>query len=938
MVKIGDVCPLFFNPIKDKFGIEVDYIQKFYTGDNIHLQIFANVGESVSATLIDLINDTSTSISLSTYNQNSEVVMHYAVLTGLPDSDYKVNVNGILSEPFCVSSSSELLERTTLIRYSHKDNNSVFNNIFWIGDTQVIFDWRVEAGFKPNGYTPKLENEQYRNQWQEIKNLYSVPYDSYVLTIGDACGVPYWYGRHLNRILCLSKFIVKDTGFVRSENSVPEMSQVIEDSQLFNITCGIEPQYNDISGKEIPEEEETYSITVGINPSNIGQCTVTATGDYIGILPSSDGSTYIITAVSGGTVTVSILAETGYIVSQLNVDKVSQGAVDSYTFENIDSDHTMYVWMAIDEEEQTDHDFLIRSDLADITYSGIGECIRAIMADYPEGLTQDITITCISRATEVRGSQYNSGYGIWAANFSDWNQSSLYTLTIDGKNLYTLDCKWLGGMVFNSIDNIIFKNLSIKNYYNQLGQSAPEELAAIMFRKSNKGNKCKNILLYNCNFNGYCVNNSGNRVYAWAGVRLKDTANCIVRKCTFKDAGSVVLMISGCSSAEITGNSIQGDYHTDSSTSLISHPVIISASGENGILKMTDNDLNGDSMREYSVSLSGFKQIDIHRNTIRNGAGQFFSISKVDKMSIVDNVIHDNITNGLYSYTRRIFGCTDIGRLEFKNNTAYMNGTFSSSQEVLSAGNVSDLINCNNIVLNPLGKCYVLLTLNGITNSYTAYNNLYASQFYNDNPNNRWSNFKPLSCSNNNPEDGYLNMSFTEQNRLLSAFQDKGYEIGSWALAETAVILNIQTGGNDYKLISSLVNTYQAYIAGLPEFDFDYKRHSADMATIGAYNLQGIVWDETTDDSTGYEGVNTVDQETFTDDSIYQIPTGDTIVLQLNSKNRDVLLKTILTPETGASVVSFGQVASLALACVSQDEMYVRDNSYDMVIEQLSYE
>ena len=277
MVKIGDVCPLFFNPIKDKFGIEVDYIQKFYTGDNIHLQIFANAVESVSATLIDLINDTSTSISLSTYNQNSEVVMHYAVLTGLPDSDYKVNVNGILSEPFCVSSSSELLERTTLIRYSHKDNNSVFNNIFWIENAQVIFDWRVEAGFKPNGYTPKLENEQYRNQFQEIKNLYSVPYDSYVLTIGDACGVPYWYGRHLNRILCLSKFIVKDTGFVRSENSVPEMSQVIEDSQLFNITCGVEPQYNDISGKESPEEEETYSITVGINPSNIGQCTVTAT-------------------------------------------------------------------------------------------------------------------------------------------------------------------------------------------------------------------------------------------------------------------------------------------------------------------------------------------------------------------------------------------------------------------------------------------------------------------------------------------------------------------------------------------------------------------------------------------------------------------------------------------------------------------------------------
>ena len=249
MVKIGDVCPLFFNPIKDKFEIEVDYIPKFYTSDNIHLQIFANAGENVSATLIDLINDISTSISLSTYNQNSEVVMHYAILTGLPDSDYKVNVNGLLSEPFCVSSFSDLLERTSLIRYSHKDNNSVFNNIFWIGDTQIIFDWRVEAGFKPNGYTPKLENEQYRNQWQEIKNLYSIPYDSYVFTIGDACGVPYWYGRHLNRILCLSEFTIEHTSFVRSENSVPEMSQVIEDSQLFNLSITLEPQENSIDGE-----------------------------------------------------------------------------------------------------------------------------------------------------------------------------------------------------------------------------------------------------------------------------------------------------------------------------------------------------------------------------------------------------------------------------------------------------------------------------------------------------------------------------------------------------------------------------------------------------------------------------------------------------------------------------------------------------------------
>lgn len=131
-----------------------------------------------------------------------------------------------------------------------------------------LFDWRVEAGFKPNGYTPKLENEQYRNQWQEIKNLYSIPYDSYVFTIGDACGVPYWYGRHLNRILCLSEFTIEHTSFVRSENSVPEMSQVIEDSQLFNLSITLEPQENSIDGIGGRPESESSSSIVGFVITN----------------------------------------------------------------------------------------------------------------------------------------------------------------------------------------------------------------------------------------------------------------------------------------------------------------------------------------------------------------------------------------------------------------------------------------------------------------------------------------------------------------------------------------------------------------------------------------------------------------------------------------------------------------------------------------------
>nr|DAE94958.1 MAG TPA: hypothetical protein [Caudoviricetes sp.] len=90
---------------------------------------------------------------------------------------------------------------------------------------------------------------------------------------------------------------------------------------------------------------EIVSIQVSINPANVGQCTIEATGDVLKIVEATDKSNYLITAVKTGNCTVSVIPKGGYKVKQLNVDKVSQGAISEYTFENLDADHTMYVWM-----------------------------------------------------------------------------------------------------------------------------------------------------------------------------------------------------------------------------------------------------------------------------------------------------------------------------------------------------------------------------------------------------------------------------------------------------------------------------------------------------------------------------------------------------------------------------------------------------------------
>jgi len=268
MIKIGDICPLFFSPVKDKYAIDVDYIQRFHTTDKILLQIFADDGEVASASLNDLIKGTSSNIQFQTYEVNASVMMYYVVFTSLPDSVYSITFERKESEPFEVCSDSNILEETAMIRYSHKDNNSAFDNIFWIGDTQQVFEWRVEAGFKPAGYSAKIDNEQYRNQRQEIEELYAVPYDSYVLTIGNSCGVPYWFGRHLNRILCVSMFDVNGERYVRSENSVPEISQVMEDSQMFFVTIALEPQENSISGVGGAPEQASSASIVGFVVNN----------------------------------------------------------------------------------------------------------------------------------------------------------------------------------------------------------------------------------------------------------------------------------------------------------------------------------------------------------------------------------------------------------------------------------------------------------------------------------------------------------------------------------------------------------------------------------------------------------------------------------------------------------------------------------------------
>ena len=276
MIKIGDVCPVFFNPLKYEFSNQGSYRQCFDTTDGITIQVFCDEGEKPTATLNDKINSTSTAITLATYVINDSVVMHHAEVKP-SEGVYTLTVAGIESEEFEVCENST----QTLIEYSHKDNNSVFNNIFWMGEKQITFKLRIAGGFKPSGVSIEVDNEQFVNQRQEIVELYAIPYTTRVLSIGDTNGIPYYVAEMINKALCLSSFKVNEEYFVREGNSKPDVVEAIGKKELFMYSVTLRPAENTISGigGKVEESVSASGVSFTLTNPNDGEVLVYSEDD-----------------------------------------------------------------------------------------------------------------------------------------------------------------------------------------------------------------------------------------------------------------------------------------------------------------------------------------------------------------------------------------------------------------------------------------------------------------------------------------------------------------------------------------------------------------------------------------------------------------------------------------------------------------------------------
>lgn len=571
--------------------------------------------------------------------------------------------------------------------------------------------------------------------------------------------------------------------------------------------------------------QETLTILVGVNTVNIGQCSVKATGDVVNTTVSADKGVYTFTVKKGGNVTVVVVPEEGYRVRQLNVDQVDNGAISEYLFEDIDKEHTMYVWM--EEAEENPTEFLIRSDMPGMYYSSTQDALNAIKTAYPNGLTQNVTITCIKEAREKRLT------GTWIAELTKWNTNAVYYLTIDGADKLVYDGKSLGGLQLKEVDNVLLRNISFVNCANYAGNYSPSEVYALNYI-GNANRYARNLMVYQCIFNGAYPTDATKKAYRTIGSKYSE--NLTVLGCNLNNDYGNCIKLSNCLYVSLLKNTVSVDY----SLNVVAHPSILTLKNCY-TLTVEDNKMSGD-VRENYFELSNIDRLYFRRNDVSGGGGRVITMSNLGSMKEV--AIDSNLFVGMLNspaggWMKEYFNLCQIDNLKIRNNTIFMNGSWFE-QYVTRGGTVTNADIFNNIVINATigsGNSINGFVINKVKNLNTG-NNLYESM-------------RTIIVSpNEDASTEYITLDYAT-GRDLAKLQKAGYEANSIKVEDGTKLLEKQDGGDSYKLLTGL--EYYSNMAYFPDADIDYKSKASVGNTRGCYNLAGTVIDET-QEITGYTG------------------------------------------------------------------------------------
>lgn len=241
---ISPFTPLFFIDRKSD-GIKSKYTQVFSPSDQILLEVICDSDEETGDwvlyaepghILLDYIDYTYWSL-------NDDIDLRFAVLSPSPGL-YSVEIDGKTSKIFRVTDDRLILDNTTLIQYSMKDNRQRNDGVFFINGMQRFFDFRVPGGFKDSNWSFAVESEQFVTPSADIVQLYGLDSTQKKFTLGNSEGCPVWFAELLNRILCCTYVYFDGERYARKDASAPETTVLLEGVNSFVFTQNLQKVIN----------------------------------------------------------------------------------------------------------------------------------------------------------------------------------------------------------------------------------------------------------------------------------------------------------------------------------------------------------------------------------------------------------------------------------------------------------------------------------------------------------------------------------------------------------------------------------------------------------------------------------------------------------------------------------------------------------------------
>lgn len=245
---ISPFTPIFWPSVKAD-GIESPYVQTFATTDKILIELIGGKtsldNAYVSSAKITDANDRNLmSIPFRFWDLNETTRLWFADLN-LNPGYYKLMVPFAgRSAVFRVTDNPDILDNTTLIQYSNKDNRRRQDVVSWIDGMQYFFDYRVPGGFKDSNWTFGVDSEQFVTDDSDIIQLYGLESTQMKFTLGTSEGCPVWLAELLNRLLTCDYVYFDGVRFARKEASVPEATVVQEGINSFVFTQNLQKVLN----------------------------------------------------------------------------------------------------------------------------------------------------------------------------------------------------------------------------------------------------------------------------------------------------------------------------------------------------------------------------------------------------------------------------------------------------------------------------------------------------------------------------------------------------------------------------------------------------------------------------------------------------------------------------------------------------------------------